>query len=583
MDIKKLFLDNPWHKRVVVSENGVDVGVCEIELTPTRLQDGSFRTNKPVRVYDTRGAWADENFHFDTSKGLPDIRGAQIDARGDVEFVGVLADSKKNPFGGRKIRAAKVGRRPTQMAYAKKGIITPEMEYVALRENLARLNGVDGKMSSTARRDSLFIQHEGSPARGNLEITPEFVRAEVARGRAIIPANINHVELEPAIIGRNFLTKINTNIGNSSMASSISEEVEKMLWAIKWGSDTLMDLSTGDDISDTREWIIRNCPVPVGTVPLYQALEKVGGIAEDLSWEVYRDVLIEQAEQGVDYFTIHAGVLAKFIPAAAKRMAGIASRGGSIMAKWILAHNRENFLFEHWDDICDIMSHYDVSFSIGDGLRPGAIADANDSAQFGELKVQGDLCRRAWGFDVQVMCEGPGHVPFHMIEANMDNQLDWCSEAPFYTLGPLVTDIAAGYDHITAAIGGVMIGWKGTAMLCYVTPKEHLGLPERDDVREGVVTFKLAAHACDLAKGHPAAQYRDNAMSLARAEFRWRDQINLSLDPEKAEVFRMRNDKEFTRENSSQHHCTMCGPKFCSMRASLEIKEKFGNSTDEEV
>ncbi len=583
MDIKKLFLGNPWHKRVVVSENGIDVGVREIELTPTHLKDGSTRQNKAVRVYDTRGAWGDENFHFDASKGLPDIRGTQIDARGDVEFVGVVVDSKKNPFGGRRIRAAKAGKRPTQMAYAKNGIITPEMEYVALRENLARLNGIEGKMSSSERRDSLFIQHEGSPLRGVLEITPEFVRSEVARGRAIIPANINHVELEPAIIGRNFLTKINTNIGNSSMASSISEEVEKMLWAIKWGSDTLMDLSTGSDISDTREWIIRNCPVPVGTVPLYQALEKVGGIAEDLTWEVYRDVLIEQAEQGVDYFTIHAGVLSKFIPATAKRMAGIASRGGSIMAKWILAHNRENFLFEHWDDICDIMSHYDVSFSIGDGLRPGAIADANDSAQFGELKVQGELCKRAWDFDVQVMCEGPGHVPFHMIEENMANQLEWCNEAPFYTLGPLVTDIAAGYDHITAAIGGVMIGWKGTAMLCYVTPKEHLGLPERDDVREGVVTFKLAAHACDLAKGHPAAQYIDNAMSLARAEFRWRDQINLSLDPEKAEAFRMRNDKEFTRDNSSQHHCTMCGPKFCSMRASLEIKEKFANSIDEEI
>lgn len=398
---------------------------------------------------------------------------------------------------------------------------------------------------------------------------------EVARGRAIIPANINHPELEPAIIGRNFLVKINTNIGNSSMASSIPEEVEKMLWAIKWGSDTLMDLSTGADIVDTREWIIRNCPTPIGTVPLYEALEKVGGVVEDLSWEIFRDVLIAQAEQGVDYFTIHAGVLSKFLPEASKRMAGIASRGGSIMAKWMISHNRENFLFEHWDEICEIMSAYDVAFSIGDGLRPGAIADANDSAQLGELKVQGELCRRAWNFDVQVMCEGPGHVPMHMIGENMEKQLDWCDEAPFYTLGPLVTDIAAGYDHITAAIGASIIGWKGTAMLCYVTPKEHLGLPNRDDVREGVVTFKLAAHAADLAKGHPAAQYRDNAMSLARAEFRWEDQINLSLDPERAREFRSRNDKEFSRDNSEIHHCTMCGPKFCSMRASLEIKEKM--------
>lgn len=580
MDIKKLFLDNPWRKRVLFGDK--KVGVCQVELTPTRLKDGSCRQNKPVRIYDNCGAWADPNFHFDTSKGLPNLRGDWIDARADTEVVGTLPTSAKNPFGGRKIRKAKSGCRPTQMAYAKKGIITPEMEYVAVRENLALINELESEMSPKAPRDSLFIQHEGSPKRKGFEITPEFVRDEIARGRAIIPANINHPEIEPAIIGRNFLTKINTNIGNSSMASSIDEEIEKMLWAIKWGSDTLMDLSTGADITDTREWIIRNCPTPVGTVPLYQALEKVGGIAEDLTWEVYRDVLIEQAEQGVDYFTIHAGVLQKFLPIASRRMAGIASRGGSIMAKWMLTHNRENFLFEHWDDICDIMSHYDVSFSIGDGLRPGAIADANDEAQFGELKVQGELCKRAWNFDVQVMCEGPGHVPFQMIEQNMENQLDWCAEAPFYTLGPLVSDIGAGYDHITATIGGVMIGWKGTAMLCYVTPKEHLGLPERDDVREGVVAFKLAAHACDLAKGHPASQYRDNAMSLARAEFRWRDQINLALDPERAEEFRMRNDKEFTRDNAGMHHCTMCGPKFCSMRASIEIKEKFGQNTPTE-
>jgi len=582
MDIRKLFLDNPWKHRVWVERGGVNVGLCEISLTPTRNSDGSCRANAPVCVYDTCGSWADPTFHFDTSKGLPKIRGDWVSARADTEVSGTLAPSARHPFGGRKILRAKAGSRTTQMAYAKRGIITPEMEYVALRENIAALNNAEGKMSPDAPRDSLFIQHAGIPSRKNFEITPEFVRSEVAAGRAIIPANINHPELEPAIIGGNFLVKINTNIGNSSMASSINEEIEKMLWAIKWGSDTLMDLSTGADITATREWIIRNCPTPVGTVPLYQALEKVGGVAEDLNWEAYRDVLIEQAEQGVDYFTIHAGVLRDFLPAAAKRMAGIASRGGSIMAKWILAHNRENFLFEHWDDICDIMSAYDVAFSIGDGLRPGAISDANDSAQFGELKAQGELTRRAWNFDVQVMCEGPGHVPLHMISQNMERQLEWCSEAPFYTLGPLVCDIAAGYDHITAAIGGAMIGWKGTAMLCYVTPKEHLGLPEREDVREGVVTFKLAAHAADLAKGHPAAQYRDNAMSMARAEFRWRDQINLSLDPERAESFRMRNDKEFTRDNATMHHCSMCGPKFCSMRASLEIKEKFAKKDEKE-
>lgn len=570
-----MFLDNPRRRRILVGGGALKVGLCEVELDSTRLRDGKTRPNKPVRIYDTCGAWADPDFHFDTSKGLPKIREPWIERRGDTEAAGVVAHSEKNPFGGREVRRAKSGERPTQLAYAKRGVVTPEMEYVALRENLALLNGVEGGMSPDAPRDSLLRQHRGSPNRPDFKITPEFVRGEVAAGRAIIPANINHPELEPAAIGKNFLTKINTNIGNSSMASSIAEEVEKMLWAIKWGSDTLMDLSTGADISDTREWIVRNCPTPVGTVPLYQALERVGGIAEDLTWEVYRDVLIEQAEQGVDYFTVHAGVLSKFLPAAARRMAGIASRGGSIMAKWMLAHNRENFLFEHWDDICDIMSRYDVSFSIGDGLRPGAIADANDSAQLGELKVQGELCRRAWAFGVQVMCEGPGHVPLQMINENMDCQSEWCSEAPFYTLGPLVSDIAAGYDHITAAIGAAVIGWRGAAMLCYVTPKEHLGLPERGDVREGVVTFKLAAHAADLAKGHPAAQYRDNAMSLARAEFRWRDQINLSLDPERAESFRRKNDADFIRDNGESHHCTMCGPKFCSMRASIEIKEKF--------
>ena len=568
-----MFLDNSRRRKVYAEFNGLKVGLLEVELTPTHHKGAPCTPNLPVRIYDTSGAWGDPNFHFDTASRLPKIRGNWISDREDAEIIGVLKDSPKNPFGGRQILRAKQGRRLTQMYYARKGIITPEMEYVAARENLARLNSLEGKMGTSAPRDSLFIEHSAQGR--NFEITPEFVMREVARGRAIIPANINHPELEPAIIGRNFLVKINTNIGNSSMASSIPEEVEKMLWAIKWGSDTLMDLSTGADIVDTREWIIRNCPTPIGTVPLYEALEKVGGVVEDLSWEIFRDVLIAQAEQGVDYFTIHAGVLSKFLPEASKRMAGIASRGGSIMAKWMISHNRENFLFEHWDEICEIMSAYDVAFSIGDGLRPGAIADANDSAQLGELKVQGELCRRAWNFDVQVMCEGPGHVPMHMIGENMEKQLDWCDEAPFYTLGPLVTDIAAGYDHITAAIGASIIGWKGTAMLCYVTPKEHLGLPNRDDVREGVVTFKLAAHAADLAKGHPAAQYRDNAMSLARAEFRWEDQINLSLDPERAREFRSRNDKEFSRDNSEIHHCTMCGPKFCSMRASLEIKEKM--------
>ncbi len=583
MDIKRLFLDNTWRKRAYFEKGDLRVGYTRVELTPTILSDGSSRPNKDVAIYDTSGAWADKDFHFDASKGLPKIREQWLSSRSDTFVSGSSAASKKHPFGGRKILKAVDGKRPTQMWYAKQGIITPEMQFVAIRENLALLNGVEGKCSALAPRNSLFNQFAGAPLawkKSREPITAEFVRAEIARGRAIIPANINHPELEPAIIGREFLTKINTNIGNSSMASSIDEELEKMLWAIKWGSDTLMDLSTGNDISETREWILRNCPVPVGTVPLYQALEKAGGIAEELSWELYRDVLIEQAEQGVDYFTIHAGVLQRFLPVAAKRMAGIASRGGSIMAKWCLAHKKENFLYEHWDEICEICASYDVAFSIGDGLRPGALADANDSAQFGELQVQGELTRRAWDFDVQVMCEGPGHVPMQGISQNMANQFNWCNEAPFYTLGPLVTDIAAGYDHITAAIGGAIIGWGGTSMLCYVTPKEHLGLPEREDVREGVVTFKLAAHAVDIAKGIEGAQYRDNAMSLARAEFRWRDQINLSLDPEKAEAFRMKNDKEFTRDNAGQHHCTMCGPKFCSMRASIEIREAFKDSDE---
>lgn len=576
MDIRKLFFDNPARRRIYVRKGNVEVALAEVNLSPTRLRDGTSRPNSPVRIYDTSGAWFDESFHFDPSRGLPKLRSDWIQKRKGLEIVSQTESSHKNPFGERKILRAAKGVSPTQLWYAKQGIITPEMEYVALRENLAFLNGIENKISVSSPQNSLFLQH--SLPGQSVEITPEFVRSEIACGRAIIPANINHAELEPAIIGRNFLVKINTNIGNSPMASSIEEEMEKMLWAIKWGSDTLMDLSTGKDISLTREWIIRNCPTPVGTVPLYQALEKVGGIAEDLSWETYRDVLIEQAEQGVDYFTIHAGVLREFLPFAAARMAGIVSRGGAIMAKWILAHERENFLFEHWDDICDIMASYDVAFSIGDGLRPGAIADANDKAQFGELKVQGELARRAREKNVQVMCEGPGHVPMQMIKANMENQSAWCDDAPFYTLGPLVSDIGAGYDHITAAIGAAQIGWYGTAMLCYVTPKEHLALPMRDDVREGVVAFKIAAHAADLAKGHPGAQYRDNAMSLARAEFRWNDQINLSFDPGRAKAFRARGDAEFSRDNSGAHHCSMCGPRFCSMRASLEIKDKLGNS-----
>lgn len=579
MNNDKLFGAQWSRKRIYVKAGRANVALSEIIQTPTRLKDGSVRPNPPIRIYDTAGAWADENFHADPSKGLPDIRGKWLDERGDTEFIGEVKSSEKNPFGGRKIRRAKAGARPTQMYYAKRGIITPEMEYVAARENLALLNNVENKMSASAPRDSLYIQHAGKNFWGaqTKEITPEFVREQIAKGTAIIPANINHAELEPAIIGGDFLVKINTNIGNSSMASSIPEEIEKMLWSIKWGSDTVMDLSTGADISETREWIIRNSPVPIGTVPLYQALEKVGGIAENLSWEVYRDVLIEQAEQGVDYFTIHAGVLSKFIPAAAQRMTGIVSRGGAIMAKWILTHKKENFLYTHWREICEIMASYDIAFSIGDGLRPGSIADANDSAQLGELQVQGELCKIAWDYDVQTMCEGPGHVPMQMISENMQKQFDWCQRAPFYTLGPLVCDIGAGYDHITAAIGASIIGWRGTAMLCYVTPKEHLGLPNRDDVREGVVTFKIAAHAADLAKGHPAAQYRDNAMSLARVEFRWEDQINLSLDPARAREFRCKNDKEFSRDNSTMHHCSMCGPKFCSMRTSLEIKESVKN------
>jgi phosphomethylpyrimidine synthase len=490
----------------------------------------------------------------------------------------------------RKTLRAKGGRVVTQLAYAREGIITPEMEFIAIREN-TKIAGCQlqiGDLSKDNVRNDLMKQHEGSaqnstgssfapsvfarfPQRIPKEITAEFVRSEVAAGRAIIPANINHTELEPMIIGRNFLVKINANIGNSAVASSIEEEVEKMRWATKWGADTVMDLSTGKNIHATREWILRNSPVPIGTVPIYQALEKVGGKAEELTWEIFRDTLIEQAEQGVDYFTIHAGVLLRFIPLTATRMTGIVSRGGSIMAKWCLAHHRENFLYTHWDDICDIMAAYDVSFSIGDGLRPGSIADANDRAQFGELEVQGGLTTRAWARGVQVMNEGPGHVPMHMIEENMAKQLEWCHEAPFYTLGPLTTDIAPGYDHITSGIGAAMIGWYGCAMLCYVTPKEHLGLPNKKDVKDGVIAYKIAAHAADLAKGHPGAQYRDNALSKARFEFRWEDQFNLSLDPVTAREF---HDETLPQEGAkSAHFCSMCGPHFCSMKITEDVRK----------
>lgn len=571
MDAKQLFQDNPGRRRAHAEIGGVNVGFTEVALSPTRAPDGSLIPNDPVKIYDTCGAWGDPEFHGDIARGLPKIRSGWIEGRGDVEVSGTLRPSEKIPFAERNIYKARPGARPTQMHYARRGIITPEMRYVAARENIARLNAPS--FSPDAPRSSLSFQHRGEPFGASIpaEITPEFVRDEIARGRAIIPANINHPELEPAIIGRNFLVKINTNIGNSALASSIPEEIEKMLWSVKWGSDTLMDLSTGSDIFETRENILRNCPTPVGTVPLYQALEKAGGLVEKLDWPLYRETLIEQAEQGVDYFTIHAGVLKRFIAPAARRMTGIVSRGGAIMAKWCMINDAENFLYTHWDEICEIAAAYDVAFSIGDGLRPGSCADANDEAQFGELEVQGELLKRAWEYDVQVMCEGPGHVPMQRIRENMEHQLDWCSEAPFYTLGPVVTDIAPGYDHISSAIGAANIAWYGTAMLCYVTPKEHLGLPEKEDVREGVVTYKLAAHAADLAKGHPAAQYRDNAMSKARVEFRWEDQFNLGLDPEKARAsYTSRSKKIHTGE-----FCSMCGPKFCSMRLNNEIKSFF--------
>jgi phosphomethylpyrimidine synthase len=629
----------------------VRVPMREIALSNTTACNGRSEANEAVRVYDCSGPWGDPAFTGTVEQGLPPLRRDWILARRDVETYdgrpvmpidnGYLNDqdaeyasqsARSNRFmefpglsAGRRqpLRAlgsagilppsegvtpaaitSATGRKfspVTQLHYARQGIITPEMEFIAIRENLHQHQIADGglmiaDLQDDIVRNDLHKQHRGSarqspisnlqsqipaaytpgvfgrfPQRIPAEITPEFVRSEVAAGRAIIPCNINHPECEPMIIGRNFLVKINANIGNSAVASSIEEEVEKMRWATKWGADTVMDLSTGRNIHATREWILRNSPVPIGTVPIYQALEKVNGRAEDLTWELFRDTLIEQAEQGVDYFTIHAGVLLRFVPMTASRMTGIVSRGGSIMAKWCLAHHQENFLYTHWDDICDIMAAYDVAFSIGDGLRPGSIADANDAAQFGELEVQGGLTTRAWAKGVQVMNEGPGHVPMHLIEENMAKQLEWCHEAPFYTLGPLTTDIAPGYDHITSGIGAAMIGWYGCAMLCYVTPKEHLGLPDKDDVKTGVITYKIAAHAADLAKGHPGAQYRDNALSKARFEFRWDDQFNLGLDPVTARSF---HDETLPQDGAkTAHFCSMCGPHFCAMKISEDVRQ----------
>jgi phosphomethylpyrimidine synthase len=563
-------------RKVYVEGSRPDIRVPfrEISLSDTSSQFGAEK-NAPVMVYDTSGPYTDPEINIDIRSGLPAMRAKWIMERGDVEEL----DGPSSTFGQqrqtdpelaamrfnltRKPLRAKAGKNVSQMHYARQGIITPEMEYIAIRENQRRED-----MS-----DMLQTQHPGENFGASIPktITPEFVRQEVAQGRAIIPLNINHPEIEPMIIGRNFLVKINANIGNSALGSSITEEVEKMVWGTRWGGDTVMDLSTGKNIHETREWIIRNSPVPIGTVPIYQALEKVDGKAEDLTWEIFRDTLIEQAEQGVDYFTIHAGVRLAYIPMTAKRMTGIVSRGGSIMAKWCLAHHKESFLYEHFEDICEIMKAYDVSFSLGDGLRPGSIYDANDESQFAELKTLGELTKIAWKHDVQCMIEGPGHVPMHLIKENMEMQLEHCDEAPFYTLGPLTTDIAPGYDHITSGIGAAMIGWYGCAMLCYVTPKEHLGLPDKEDVRVGIITYKIAAHAADLAKGHPGAQIRDNALSKARFEFRWEDQFNLGLDPEKAKEF---HDETLPQEGAKQaHFCSMCGPHFCSMKISQDVRD----------
>ncbi|GIJ95866.1 phosphomethylpyrimidine synthase [Capnocytophaga stomatis] len=568
---KKIYVDGELHP--------IKVAMREITLTPTHLANGNIEENPPITVYDTSGAYTDPNITIDVRKGLPRLREQWILDRGDVEIL----DEVSSNFGKERLndpktqhlrfeynhkpKVAKEGKNVSQLYYARQGIITPEMEYVAIREN-QRIEQLQNAPKGLAN------QHPGNSFGANTpvgKITPEFVRSEIAAGRAIIPSNINHPECEPMIIGRNFLVKINANIGNSIVTSSIEEEVEKAVWACRWGADTIMDLSTGKNIHETREWIIRNSPVPIGTVPIYQALEKVNGIAENLTWEIFRDTLIEQAEQGVSYFTIHAGVRLKYIHLTAKRVTGIVSRGGAIMAKWCLYHHKENFLYTHFEEICEIMKKYDVAFSLGDGLRPGAIADANDEAQFSELETLGELTKIAWKHDVQTIIEGPGHIPMHLIKENMEKQLKECDEAPFYTLGPLTTDIAPGYDHITSAIGAAMIGWYGCAMLCYVTPKEHLGLPNKKDVKDGVITYKLAAHAADLAKGHPGAQYRDNVLSKARFEFRWVDQFNLALDPDTAREF---HDETLPAEGAKiAHFCSMCGPKFCSMKITQEIRD----------
>ncbi|ADJ27230.1 phosphomethylpyrimidine synthase ThiC [Nitrosococcus watsonii] len=559
---------------VTGSRPDIRVPMREIALSDTHTSQGREK-NPPLTVYDTSGPYTDPETKIDIRQGLPELRRNWIEERADSEILPDLssrygrqrnADSKLDSLRFvhlRPPRRAKAGHNVSQMHYARQGIITPEMEFIAIREN-QRLEQY---------REQLAQHHPGQSFGAHLpsRLTPEFVRSEVARGRAIIPANINHTELEPMIIGRNFLVKINANIGNSAVTSSIAEEVDKMTWAIRWGADTVMDLSTGKNIHETREWIVRNSPVPIGTVPIYQALEKVGGKAEELTWEIFRDTLIEQAEQGVDYFTIHAGVRLAYVPLTAKRVTGIVSRGGSIMAKWCLAHHTESFLYTHFEEICEIMKAYDVSFSLGDGLRPGSLADANDAAQFAELETLGELTEIAWKHDVQTMIEGPGHVPMHLIKENMDKQLACCGEAPFYTLGPLTTDIAPGYDHITSGIGAAMIGWYGTAMLCYVTPKEHLGLPNKNDVKEGIITYKIAAHAADLAKGHPSAQIRDNAMSKARFEFRWEDQFNIGLDPDQAREY---HDETLPKDSAKvAHFCSMCGPQFCSMKISQDVRE----------
>jgi phosphomethylpyrimidine synthase len=581
----------PNSRKVYIEGSRPDIQVPMREISQADTPTGmGGEKNPPIYVYDCSGPYTDPAAKIDIRAGLPALRQKWIEERGDTEVLDGLtsdfgrqrADDKaldelRFPGLHRKPRRAKAGANVTQMHYARQGIITPEMEYIAIRENLQREKYLADLKNSGPQGDRLAKllgrQHPGQNYGASIPpvITPEFVRDEIARGRAIIPNNINHPESEPMIIGRNFLVKINANIGNSALGSSISEEVDKMTWSIRWGGDTVMDLSTGKNIHETREWIIRNSPVPIGTVPIYQALEKVDGKAEDLTWELFRDTLIEQAEQGVDYFTIHAGVLLRYIPMTANRMTGIVSRGGSIMAKWCLAHHKESFLYTHFEEICEIMKAYDVAFSLGDGLRPGSIYDANDDAQLGELKTLGELTQIAWKHDVQVMIEGPGHVPMQLIKENMDLQLEWCDEAPFYTLGPLTTDIAPGYDHITSGIGAAMIGWYGTAMLCYVTPKEHLGLPDKDDVKEGIITYKLAAHAADLAKGHPGAQIRDNALSKARYEFRWDDQFNLGLDPDKAREF---HDETLPKESAKvAHFCSMCGPHFCSMKITQDVRD----------